>query len=227
MLVGRLLHLLFVAPLVVLAHGAVLLELLQEVDAVAADVADGDARLLGIFVRDLDHLLAALLVHLGDAEPDHLTLGQRVEAEVRIPDRLLDRVHHASVPDLNAEQPRLGHADGRDLADRHHRPVSLDLDRVEEVRRGAAGTQAPEIVLQRVDGALHATLHIAQIEGRDGHSVCPRTPETRLPGTTAGLESRAACAAILPGRTYARPDGASRGNEGRGGAALEDAGDRA
>src|SRR5918993_3395816 len=42
-LVGRLLHLLFLAALLVLAHGAVLLELLQEIDPVAPHVADGDA----------------------------------------------------------------------------------------------------------------------------------------------------------------------------------------
>src|SRR4051794_24906014 len=48
----------------------------------------------------------------------------------------------------------------------------------------------------------------------------PRTPETRP-------RARGKRAAILPGRTYARPDRASRGNEGRGRTALEDAGDRA
>ena len=68
--------------LVVLADGAVLLELLQQVDAVAAHVADRDACLLGIFVRDLDHLLAALLVHLRDAQADDLAFGLRIEAEI-------------------------------------------------------------------------------------------------------------------------------------------------
>ena len=72
-------------------------------------------RLFGIFVRDLHHLLAALLVHLRDAQADHLTLGLRIEAEIGFPDRLLDGSDHAAVPDLDAEQARLRHVDGRHL----------------------------------------------------------------------------------------------------------------
>ena len=45
----------------VLAHLAVLLGPLQMLHAVAADIADRDARMLGIFVGDLDDLLPALL----------------------------------------------------------------------------------------------------------------------------------------------------------------------
>ena len=56
--------------LIVLADLAVLLQLLEQVEAVAADVAHRDARGLGVFVRDLDQFLAALLVELGDAQPD-------------------------------------------------------------------------------------------------------------------------------------------------------------
>src|SRR3712207_3244977 len=78
-LIGRLLDLLFLAPLLVLAHGAVLLQLLEQVDAVPSHVPDGDARLLGVFMRHLDHLLAALLVHLGNAQADGLAFRQRVE----------------------------------------------------------------------------------------------------------------------------------------------------
>src|SRR5690349_14243351 len=52
-LVGRLLDLAGLAVEVVLADVVVLLELLQEVEPVAADMACGDSRLLGIFVCDL------------------------------------------------------------------------------------------------------------------------------------------------------------------------------
>lgn len=57
---------LLVEPLLIVLGDLVgLLQLLDGVEAVAADVANGDAGGLGVFVRDLDQLLAALLVELG------------------------------------------------------------------------------------------------------------------------------------------------------------------
>ncbi len=60
-LVGRLLHLVGFALVIVLADLVVLFQLLEHVETVAADVAHRDARRLGVFVRDLDELLAPLL----------------------------------------------------------------------------------------------------------------------------------------------------------------------
>ena len=82
--VGRLLHLVGLALLLVLADFAVLLGLLEVVEPVATDMADRDAGRLGIFVRNLDELLAAILRHLGDAQADHLPLGLRVEPEIGV-----------------------------------------------------------------------------------------------------------------------------------------------
>ena len=61
----------------------------------------GDARGLGIFVRDLDQFLAPLLVELGDAQADDLPFGRRRQAEIGIDDGLFDRVHHRAVPDID------------------------------------------------------------------------------------------------------------------------------
>ncbi len=49
---------------------------------VAAHMAHRDARVLGIFVRDLDEFLAALGVEFGDAQADHLPFGRRGKAEI-------------------------------------------------------------------------------------------------------------------------------------------------
>src|SRR5215472_9934797 len=81
-LVGRLLYLGGVPLLVVLAHLMLFLELLEQVDAVAPDVANRHLGGLGVFVRHLDELLAPLLVELGDAQADHLAFGRRREAEI-------------------------------------------------------------------------------------------------------------------------------------------------
>src|SRR5437899_79904 len=64
-LIGRLLHQLGLALVLVLAHRLeVFFQLLEHVHRVAADMADRNARGLGIFVRDLHEFLAALLVEL-------------------------------------------------------------------------------------------------------------------------------------------------------------------
>ena len=65
-----------VALLVVLADRVLLEQLLEHVEAVAAHMAHGDARVLGIFMRDLDHFLAALLVQLGNADAQSRALDR-------------------------------------------------------------------------------------------------------------------------------------------------------
>src|SRR5262245_20326448 len=123
--VGGLLHLLGRSFALVLADLVVLFQLLEHVEAVAADVAHGDPRGLGIFMGDLDQLLAPLLVELRDAQPQHLPFGRGIEAEIGGLNGLLHGVHHRAVPDLDGNQPRLGHAHGRELVERHVGAVGL------------------------------------------------------------------------------------------------------
>ena len=68
-LLGDLLELLLGAGHVVLADLAVLGQPVQLVLGVPADVADRDPRVLGLLVRDLDELLAALLGELRERRP--------------------------------------------------------------------------------------------------------------------------------------------------------------
>src|SRR5688500_4469215 len=68
-LVGELLDAILGAVLLVDAHLARTDELLQVMHDVAADVADGDAPLLGEVAHDLHELLAPLLGQLRDGEP--------------------------------------------------------------------------------------------------------------------------------------------------------------
>src|SRR5262245_47913663 len=80
--VGRLLHVTGQAFLVVFRHLVILLELLEDVETVAADVPHGDLGGFGIFVRDLDEFLAPLLIEFGNAQAQHLALGRGREAEI-------------------------------------------------------------------------------------------------------------------------------------------------
>ena len=43
------------------------------------------------------------------------------------------------------------------------RAIDLDLDRIEQGGRGAAGAQAAEIVLQRLDRAVHPALEVGLV----------------------------------------------------------------
>ena len=117
-----------------------------------------------VLVRDLDHLLAPLLVQFRNADAQHRAFDRRAEAEIGVADRLVDRVHHALVPNRDGERARLGNADGGDLIERHPLAVGFHLNRLEQARARAAGPQAAEFVLERSVGGLHAPFEVVKIE---------------------------------------------------------------
>src|SRR6185437_6246163 len=110
-LIGRLLNFPFVPLFVVLADGVLLEELLEDIDPVPAHVADRDPRVLAVFVGDLGHLFASLLVQFGNSDAQNGALDGRTETEIGVPDRLVDRLNHAFVPYGDREGPWLGNTD--------------------------------------------------------------------------------------------------------------------
>ena len=91
-LVGEVLNVLFGLLLVVLGQLTLLLGLLNVVDCVAADVADGDLGILGVFADLLREILAALLGQLREDEADNAAVILRVDAEIRGLDGLFNRL---------------------------------------------------------------------------------------------------------------------------------------
>src|SRR5438034_109289 len=83
----------------------------------------GNPRLLGIFVRHLDQLLAAFGIELGNRDAEELALDDRVEAEIGLADGAVDGLHRGPIPDLDGEHARLGHAYRGELSDRHGRAI--------------------------------------------------------------------------------------------------------
>src|ERR1700681_1478830 len=73
--VGRLLHIIGETFLIVLGDIVVLLQLLDGIETVAADMPHRDLGRLGIFMGDLYQFLAAILVELGNPQPEHLSFG--------------------------------------------------------------------------------------------------------------------------------------------------------
>ena len=117
-----------------------------------------------VFMRDLDHFLAALLVEFGNADAQDLAFDRRAQAEIGVADRLVDGRHHALVPDLDRKGARFRHADRRDLDERRALAIGLDMDRLQQARGGAPGAQAAQFVLERLDRALHPALEVGKIE---------------------------------------------------------------
>src|SRR5690349_11102859 len=91
-LVGERLDLLALLTMLVLGDLVAFLVRLERLHAVTAHVAHGDAGLLGVFVRDLDQLLAALFGQRRNRHADGLTFGHRIEAEIGLADAFLDRL---------------------------------------------------------------------------------------------------------------------------------------
>ena len=92
-LVGRLLNLGFKSLVIVLADLVILLELLDDIDAVASHVTNRHLRRFGIFVREFYEFFAALFVQFRNTKPKHLPLGRRRQAEIGIDDRLFNGMH--------------------------------------------------------------------------------------------------------------------------------------
>src|SRR6478672_1366773 len=137
---------------VVLADLAVLLELLERLLGVAADVADRHAAVLGLGLGHLDVVLAALLGQLRQRHADGLAVVGGVHAQVRVPDRLLDGGQRAHVVGRDDDDPRFGGGERRQLLQRRRRTVVVGRQLVEHRRVGPAGADRREVLPRHLDG---------------------------------------------------------------------------
>ena len=160
--VGQVLDFAFELLLLVLRYVAVLFLLAQRFDAVAAHVTHRDTRILGIFGRDPGQLAPALFVEVGDRHSHGLALGLRVQPEPRLADRLVDRLDHAAIPDVDRDHPRFRYVDIGKRIERDHAAIGVDHHRFEQARRRAPGAQPAELLAQRLDRAVHAALKILE-----------------------------------------------------------------
>ena len=90
----------------------------------------------------------------GTPQPEDLSLGRRGQAEIGGGNRLLDRVDHRSVPDLDTKEPRLWNIDGSELIERHVAAIGLDLNMFEQSGRRTPGAQPAQLLLERGNGSL-------------------------------------------------------------------------
>ena len=136
-------------------------QLLDVVDAVAADVAHGHATVLDAAVHELDQVLAALLRQGRDCQTDDRAVVRRRQAQVRLQERLLDRGHGVAVPGLNRQQPRFRRRNRRHLVHRQDRAEVLDHDVVDQADVGMAGADGRELALDGFHRLLHAVFAVS------------------------------------------------------------------
>ena len=118
--VGQLLDLVLLVVGFVLGDLVVLLELLDPVVGVAADVAHRDLGVLADVLDDLDQVLRRSSVRGGIGSRINPAVVLGVEPEVRRPDGLLDLGDEGAVPRLDGDHARVGGADVGDLLHGHH-----------------------------------------------------------------------------------------------------------
>src|SRR6266516_974054 len=155
-LVRQLLDTALGAVLLVGADLALVDELLEMPHRVAADLAHGDSVVFRHIADNFYELLPPLLGELRDRQPDQLAVVRGRQAEIRLLDRLLDRLDRARVEHLHREHARLGNVDRRELAQRCRRPVVVDLDPVEERGGRAPGADGRELRPPVLDRLRHA-----------------------------------------------------------------------
>ena len=176
---------------------AVALFLLELVGRIAAEVADLDPGLLHPLVDDPDEVLATLLGERRDVEPHDRAVDVGHQPDVALGDRLLDGAQDAAIPGLDDDLVRLRDADPGELVERRGRAVVLDVDALDERRRGATGPDALEVALHGLDRAAHLVVGIGDDLGAHAGAppAAPGAPEMRVP-----TGSPAATRVMLSGR---------------------------
>src|SRR5574344_611527 len=161
-LVRRLLDLVETLLHVVLGNLLVLLELLDRVVRIAADVAHRDLLRLGLGLRDLRDLLAALLVELRNRDAQDLAVRLRRHADVRGENRLVHRVDDRRVKRSDLDLTRLRRRNRAEILDRRRAAIVVDLDLVDHRRTRLAGPQTRILLLERIEALADLRSRVIQ-----------------------------------------------------------------
>src|ERR1700737_3090783 len=171
-LVGGLVEVLLRVFDLVLSGLAVLFDAVELFHRLTPDVAHRHPGILALRLGLLYKVAAPLLGQLWDRHPDHVAVVGRVDAEVGVADRLLDRGQLRLLVRLDHDEPRFRHVDARQLRDRGHRAVVVDVDPGEHAGVRAAGANRRQIVAGHGNGLLHLLFGVE--EGFVDHGVLLR-----------------------------------------------------
>ena len=156
MVVGHLLQVLLSQLQLVLGDLGGLLHLLERLQRIPADVADGHLAALVVLADLLDQFLAALLRQLGEGQPDGLAVILGIDAQIGLLNGLLNALQGRGVPRGDEQRPGIGGRHRSDLLDGGGGAVVVHLNAVEDGCVGPSGPHGSEVTLHR----LHALLHL-------------------------------------------------------------------
>ena len=128
---------------------------LEEVDGVAAGVADDDLGVLARSLGFLDKLLPALLGEGGDDAADDLAVVGGSQADVGVEDGLFDFLDHAALPRLDGDGLGVRGVDRGDLEKGSGGSVIVHHHIVENGGRGLPEAVGLEVLLEEIHGVLH------------------------------------------------------------------------
>ena len=106
-------------------------------------------------VQVLAHLPAALLGHGRNGYAQHLSVRNRIEAQIGGPQGLLDLLDHAGVPGRDQNQLRLGRRDLSQLADGRVRAIVVHLHLVDHMHVGPARPRGGQVGLECGNCLVH------------------------------------------------------------------------
>ena len=162
--VGQFLQVLFGLYLVVLGDLRVLLELLDIVHGVAADIADGHLGVLAVLAHLLGQFLTAFLRELGEDQSDDSAVVLGVNAQIGGLDGLFDLLQKAAVPGLDDQRAGVGRRNSSYLADGRVHAVILNSDAIQDAGIGTACTDGAEILLQDLQGLVHLAVEFFEVD---------------------------------------------------------------
>src|SRR5258706_1950833 len=122
---------------------------------VAPHITDRDPPVLGMVLHDLHVFLAPFLGEGREREAYDLAIVGRIHAEIAVSDGFLDRAHSVAIMRFHDEQTSLGHAEARQLLQRHFGAVVVDEEFLDEGGSGAPGTYRRELAAGVLDRLGH------------------------------------------------------------------------
>ena len=102
-------------PLVILGDEFVFHQLLELFIGVTPNIANSNLALLTVGLDDLHQFLSPFFRESRHGHSNGIARGRRVEAEIGVPNGLLDRGHHLLLPWADADGSRIHQRECRDL----------------------------------------------------------------------------------------------------------------
>src|SRR5262245_32829033 len=126
--------------------------------------------ILGYLMNMLAKRLPTLLRQRRNGNSKELAVRSRVDPQVRGAQSLVDRGENRNVPRLDGDERRFGDMERSDLVERRGGAVIVDNNVIEQMDRGAAGSDRGQILPQVPDRLVHAAASFVK-DGFDHGSV--------------------------------------------------------